>query len=367
MAAARTILHVFSTFAVGGPQRRLATIAAALNGYRHVIAAMDDNHAAAALLGQADHQLVTLSMKKGGAVDIGNLLRLRELIARTKPEILCTYNWGSIEAVIANRLSVARTIVPHIHFEDGFGPDESQDIQLPRRVQMRRLLLRKTPVVVPSRTLEDIALQKWGLQNVHLVPNGIDTAQFHPVGPGDREPDARFVIGTIGAIRPEKNLTLLLEAFVRSGLAGKARLVIAGDGPDLPALTATSEKLGIADSVSFPGHVEDPAALYHTFDLFAMSSDTEQMPLSLLEAMASGLPVIATDVGDVSAMLSSENTALVVPRRDAEGLAEVMRRCASDEALRRRLGDANRRKVLKDYRLQDMIGTYDRLFSGGTV
>ncbi|NHK27500.1 glycosyltransferase family 4 protein [Parvularcula flava] len=364
MAAPRTILHVFSTFAVGGPQRRFATVSRAHDGYRHLIAAMDDNHAAAELLDDADHELVTLSMAKGRSLDIQNLLRLRRLLKEKKPDLLCTYNWGSIEAVIANRLSLKGQIVPHIHFEDGFGPDESQHVQLPRRVAMRRLFLKNSRVIVPSRTLEKIAADVWGLRNVTFVPNGIDTALFYPVG---AKPDATFTIGTVGALRPEKNFALLIKAFADSGLAGRARLIIAGDGSTLSQLTDIADKLGIAASVDFPGHIADPAELYRSFDVFAISSNTEQMPLSLLEAMASGLPVIATDVGDIATMLSYDNNPLVVPSGDMDGLASAMRQCFEDATLRQRIGVANRAKVLRDYQLQQMIDAYGNLFSGSEV
>jgi len=364
MAAPRTILHVFSTFAVGGPQRRFATVARALDGYRHLIAAMDDNHAAAGLLGDVDHELVTLSMVKGSSLDIRNLLRLRRLLKDKSADLLCTYNWGSIEAVIANRLTLKCQIVPHLHFEDGFGPDESQHAQLPRRVAMRRLFLKNTRVIVPSRTLEKIAADVWGLRNVGFVPNGIDTTLFYPA---ETRPGTDFKIGTVGALRPEKNFGLLIRAFAESGLADCARLVIAGDGPQLNELKNIAESLGIAVSIEFPGHIADPATLYRSFDVFAMSSDTEQMPLSLLEAMASGLPVIATDVGDVAAMLSDDNRPLVVESGDSNELAKAMRQCFEDTPLRQQLGAANKEKVLRDYQLQQMIAVYGRLLSGSEV
>lgn len=364
MTAPRTILHVFSTFAVGGPQRRFATLARALPGFRHIVAAMDDNHGAAGLLGGVDHELVTLSMVKGGSVNIGNLMRLRSLYGSKKPDLLCTYNWGSIEAVIANRLILGGQIIPQVHFEDGFGPDESQEIQLARRVRMRRTFLKRTPVIVPSQTLDRIAVAAWGLGNVRLVANGVDTALFHPA---ETESGEACVIGTVGALRPEKNFSLLIAAFAASGLADRARLVIAGDGPERQKLVALAERLGVSASVAFPGHVPDPAALYRTFDLFAMSSDTEQMPLSLLEAMASGLPVIATDVGDVPVMLSDDNGGFIAPRGDEERLAALMRQCCDDPALRRRLGQANRAKALDRYQLQQMIDAYGDLFSGKDV
>ena len=125
------------------------------------------------------------------------------------------------------------------------------------------------------------------------------------------------MIGTVAALRPEKNLARLLRAFRLVADVMPARLVIAGDGPERPGLEQLTRDLGLSGLVRFTGHLDDPAALYRTLDIFALSSDTEQMPLSVIEAMASGLPVAATAVGDVAAMLAAENQAFVTPLEDA--------------------------------------------------
>ena len=115
-----------------------------------------------------------------------------------------------------------------------------------------------------------------------------------------------------------------------------ARLVIVGDGPERAALERLSRRARAGRAGGFAGHLADPAPLYAGFDIFALSSDTEQMPLSVLEAMASGLPVAATDVGDVAAMLAAENQAFVTPLDDAalgqgdRWLWRGMPRCAPD-------------------------------------
>jgi glycosyltransferase involved in cell wall biosynthesis len=229
---------------------------------------------------------------------------------------------------------------------------------------MRRLLLRRCAVVVPSRVLWRLATRVWRLPEarVRYIANGIDLSRFsmarEAVFPGEGP-----VIGTVAALRAEKNLARLLRAFrlVRQNIP--ARLVIVGDGPERAALAALAEALGVADAVIFTGHVAQPQALYRGFDVFALSSDTEQMPLSVLEAMAAGLPVAATDVGDVQEMLAEENRALVAPLDDA-ALAGVLVAALRDPARGRAIGAANRAKAARDYDAERMFRAYAELFDG---
>jgi glycosyltransferase involved in cell wall biosynthesis len=149
------------------------------------------------------------------------------------------------------------------------------------------------------------------------------------------------VIGTVAALRPRKNIARLIRALASACRWVPARLVIVGDGPERPALEALAAAEGIGGKVEFAGHRADPAALYAGFDIFALSSDTEQMPLSVLEAMASGLPVAATDVGDVADMLDAANRRYVVAHEDG-ALADALAALAARSDLRAALGAANR-------------------------
>ena len=105
---------------------------------------------------------------------------------------------------------------------------------------------------------------------------------------------------------------------------------------------AEATRLGIADRVMMPGFLRDPARYIRLFDIFALSSDSEQYPISLVEAMASGIPAVATDVGDVRNIVASENLPFIVSRDDEAGLADAIRKLANDAELRKRIGDANR-------------------------
>jgi glycosyltransferase involved in cell wall biosynthesis len=172
------------------------------------------------------------------------------------------------------------------------------------------------------------------------------------------------LIGTVAALRAEKNIARLLRAAALLRAEGVAfRLLLVGDGPERPELEALAGGLGLGGCTRFAGHVPDPAALYRGLDLFALSSDTEQMPFSVMEAMASGLPVAATGVGDLRAMLAPENLPYLATREDA-ALAAALRPLLADAALRRRLGAANRAKAERDYDEETMFARYAALIGG---
>lgn len=352
------ILSVFATFGVGGPQVRYAGLANAFGAaFRHQIVAMDGNLACRERLDPSlDVTYPVPALRKGDT--FGNLRAIRGFLRETRPDVLVTHNWGSIEWAMANAL---RPLVRHVHIEDGFGPEE-RDTQLLRRIWTRRLVLRGSRVVLPSQTLLSLARDVWRLpqRGLHYIPNGIDLAGFDAVAAPAR--GDRLMIGTVAALRPEKNLGRLIEAFALALPGFDAGLQIVGDGPERAALEARTDALGVGDRVVFTGHVPQPAAMFKAFDIFALSSDTEQMPIAVLEAMAASLPVAATQVGDVGLMLACDNQALLCSR-DAEALAGSLRRLLADADLRLRVGAANRHKVARDYTRETMLEAYAALLA----
>ncbi len=305
----------------------------------------------------------TVEIRKGRT--IANLRSFRRALRQLRPDTLVTYNWGATEWALANTPSLVR----HVHIEDGFGPEE-QATQIPRRVWMRRLFLRRATVMVPSRTLERIATEVWRLprQRVLYVPNGIDLARYGATGDGPAPawPGQGPVIGTVATLRPEKNLARLVRAVRLLTERMPVRLVIVGDGPERRPLQALATTLGIADCVYFTGYCATPQDMYRGFDVFALSSDTEQMPLSVLEAMASGLPVAATGVGDVRSMVAAPNLPFVVPRDDA-ALADAIERLLRQPDLRREIGAANRTKAEQEFDEDRMFRAHAALLDGAPL
>jgi glycosyltransferase involved in cell wall biosynthesis len=289
----------------------------------------------------------------------GNRRRFRSYLKAHRPDLLVSYNWGSLEWSMANW----PRLVPHLHIEDGFGPEEA-DRQLLRRVWTRRLLLSNSLLIVPSRTLERIALQIWRLSptRVRYIPNGVDCQRFGGAETAPIDwPGTNPVVGTVAALRPEKNLHRLLSAFRLVSESVPCRLLIAGEGEERGRLEEHAAALGVREDVKFTGHVERPEQIYAALDLFALSSDTEQMPTTVIEAMAAGLPVAAVDVGDVSHMVSAENRPFIADRNEAS-LANAICKLVQSRDLRARVGAANRVLAKTEFDEQKMTAAYAELF-----
>jgi L-malate glycosyltransferase len=360
------LLHVFPTFAIGGAQVRFAALANALRqGFEHVAISLDGAGGSERLVQSGVRfRLRPLSVRKRRLPSLADLRTFRSLLREERPDLLVTYNWGAIDWALADRI---RPICPHLHVVDGFGPEEAHG-QLRRRVWVRRLALSgHTEVVVPSKTLRALATGAWRLDpaRVHDVPNGVDAAVLDEQArrPLDlcRQP-GEVLFGTLAGLRPEKNLARLLRIAALLPKHLPWRLIIGGDGPERAMLERRARALGLAERIVFIGLVERPGALLGALDVFALTSDTEQMPISVLEAMAVGLPVLSSDVGDLRVMLPAESRDACLFAHGEEAafagrLAALL--AAPDE--RRRLGALNRARAA-EFRLEIMVNRYDRLF-----
>ncbi|MFT5831527.1 MAG: glycosyltransferase involved in cell wall biosynthesis [Bacteroidia bacterium] len=363
------VLHVFATFVPAGPQTRTAGVLAALGtAWRHTIVAMDNRTTASEIL--ADELDVTIRDCPPKAGLFKTLRALRGMIEELQPDLVCTYNWGSIETVMAVR---SLTGVPLIHHEEGFGPEEASTF-FKRRIWMRRFLLKRVPaLVVPSHNLGDIARKLWKVpeRQLHVVANGVDLDRFGPGGGNLRGelgiPSTAVVVGSVGHLRPEKNYSRLLEAFAeaKQSCAEDLHLVLVGDGVCRDELEQLGRGQGISDCLHFAGHREDTADSYRTFDIFCLSSDTEQMPISLVEAMATGVAPTGTDVGDIKLMVPQESILDIVPKTDCpSALAERIAALAEDPEERRRKGLAAQKRANELYGFEAMLEVYKGLYEG---
>jgi len=141
-----------------------------------------------------------------------------------------------------------------------------------------------------------------------------------------------------------------------------ARLVIVGEGPESEAIAAAAREAGVDARLLMPGFLAEPSRWIGHFDIFALSSDSEQFPISLVEAMAAGLPVVTTGVGDVREMVSADNRPLIVEIEDEDGFSAALDSLADRDDLRRAIGAANREKAEREYDEARMIAAYARLY-----
>jgi glycosyltransferase involved in cell wall biosynthesis len=210
--------------------------------------------------------------------------------------------------------------------------------------------------------------ERFPADRVHVIHNGVDTDRFVPCArdPARLEPlgvprDAKTV-GLVAVLRPEKNHELFLRAaaMVRRQ-EPQAHFVLIGDGPERARLERLVAELKLGDSVRFLGKRKDVAGLLPLFDVFALTSKIEASPVSILEAQACGVPVVATRVGSIPESVIDGETGLLVDSEDIEGVARAVVRILSSPAFGRSLGDAARRFVVEHRSLAAMVKGYEEL------
>jgi L-malate glycosyltransferase len=182
--------------------------------------------------------------------------------------------------------------------------------------------------------------------------------------PGFTRRPNELVVGTVAPLRPEKNVGRLLRVFATLDSSLAVRVVVAGDGPEKSALQRLAGELGIADRVIFTGRAA-PEMVLGTFDIFALSSDTEQMPNALLEAMAASRAVAAVNVGDVKSIVCEDNRDFIVARDDAPAFAAAITQLLRDPEKRQALGLKNRERVAAGFSQERMFAAYSELFAAG--
>jgi glycosyltransferase involved in cell wall biosynthesis len=366
------LLHVFPNFVPTGPElRTIELIGAFGRAFRHSIVSMDGRTTAAERLPpDVDVRLLSSPPKAGS---LATARRFRRLLRDERPDLVLTYNWGAFDMLLAARSAGFQRV---IHHEEGFNEDEAENFKR-RRIWARRLAVpAAAAVVVPSERLQRIARDLWKLppERVRLIPNGIRLDRFTPAAgnPGLRArlgiPEDALVVGTVGSLRAVKNHARLLEAVARAAATRpQLHLLLVGDGEERQALETRAMVPDLAGRVCFAGYQEAPAPFYQAMDLFALSSDSEEMPVALLEAMASSLPVASTDVGDVRAMLPAEQSRFLVPAADATGLAGRIAELAGLPHLRRELGASNRSRAEERYSFDVLCSSYRTLWESVLV
>ena len=359
------ILHVHGSFNLGGKEARAVQL---MNIWgdkaRHSIVSADP-----------DAMGARAAIDPGVAVDFPDgpsfagkpgLARYKVITAFLKRfDLILTYNWGAMDAVMAHRLAGASAgLPPLIHHEDGFNADEAVRLKTKRNLFRRLALSSAHAMVVPSVRLETIARQVWKqpAHKVHLIRNGIDITRYAPPPasdaiPGLRRSPGKLLVGTLAGLRPVKNIPRLVRAVAAN--KDRLQLVVVGEGPEHDAILAEAARQGMGD-IRMAGFMDRPWRFVGLFDIFALSSDSEQFPISLVEAMAAGVPVASMNVGDVANMVAIANQPYVVT--DEAGLADALGALADDADLRATLGAANRDRATRDYAEKTMVAAYGALY-----
>lgn len=361
------ILHLHSTFDLGGKEARAVRLMNAFGDRaRHtIVSGMEGRYGARDRIAKGiKYEIAQNPPPLQGRPSVARYDAIARYMRRF--DLVLTYNWGAIDGLMARRV-FGRGTPPVVHHEDGFNEDEAGGLKRERNLYRRLALGAAHALAVPSATLEKIALETWKQPRgrVHRIVNGIATDLYarrpEPKSiPGFVRKPKETVIGTVAGLRAVKDLPALVRAV--GGLSTRFRLVIVGEGPERAAIEQAALAMGIEDRLVMPGFLDRPYTFMGHFDLLALSSRSEQFPISVVEAMAAGLPIVAPPVGDVGAMVAPENAPFVTQYPDEVRLRDAMQALIADPELRRTVGEANRRKAQAEYDEGRMIARYAALY-----
>jgi glycosyltransferase involved in cell wall biosynthesis len=344
--------HVAPSLGVGGLEKMLVDFARHIDARRFqtVFFSVTEGGAVARELRQCGQTVIEL--KKPPGFRASTMLALSRLLRQHDIDIVHTHNdaallYGAPAARIAglNRI---------IHTRHGFEP---RTATLSAMLRPATWLVRK--VVCVSQDNARLAReQNTPEKKIRVILNGVDKDRFPYSGP---RPDGPVV--TIARLSPEKGVENLVRAVsLALPRLPSLRVEIAGDGPCMGSLRALADELGVTEAVRFLGETGDISALLSRASLFVLPSLTEGVSLTLLEAMSTGLPVVATRVGGNGEVVEEGATGLLVPCGSPDDLANAMVELLSDPDRLARLGRAGRERLEKRFDLRRTIDEYQRLY-----
>jgi sugar transferase (PEP-CTERM/EpsH1 system associated) len=366
------IAHVLYRFDVGGLENGVVNLINHLDAqsYRHAVIALTEVTAFRQRIRRGDVQFFSLRKPPGHALKI--YPALYRLMRTLRPAVVHTRNLGALEATVP---AWAAGIRMRIHGEHGRDVGDFDGSS--RRYQFVRRLYRPfvTQYVAVSRDLTSYLTDKVGVpgSRVAQIYNGVDTQRFRNhtsrsaiEGCPFQDPNL-WLIGHVGRMQVVKDQLTLARAFIRAvqgdpAQRARLRLVMIGEGPLRAQAAALLNEAGVAELAWLPGQRDDISSILRGFHCFVLPSRGEGISNTILEAMASGLPVIATDVGGNAELVEAGQTGELVPAGDPEAMAQKMLMYARHPALARSAGEAGRARAERLFSLDAMVQQYKNLY-----
>jgi sugar transferase (PEP-CTERM/EpsH1 system associated) len=367
------IAHVLYSFSVGGLENGVVNLINRIprDAYRHVVIALAGITDFRLRVARDDVEFIALNKRPGHSFHL--YPRLYRLFRDLRPAIVHTRNLAALEATVP---AWAAGVSARIHGEHGRDVGDLDGSS--RRYQLVRRIYRPfvTDYIALSRDLEAYLTTRIGVaaDRVAQIYNGVDATSFRPPANG-REPiadlpfrdPALWVVGTVGRLQAVKDQVGLVRAFIRAlELAPpqrkRMRLVVVGDGPLYAEARSLLREAGVSDLAWLPGERDDIAAILRGLDCFVLPSLAEGISNTILEAMATGLPVIATDVGGNPELVTAGVTGELVPPADAEALAHRILFYGRHPDAARAAGRAGRARVEREFSLDRMVQRYLQLY-----
>ena len=368
------IVHVVFRFAVGGLENGLVNLVNRLpqHAWRHAVVSLTDIDAAfAKRITRNDVELLALGKGPGHATPL--YPRMYSLMRKLRPAIVHTRNLAALEAVVP---AWAARVPARIHGEHGRDASDLSGTRLRYRWVRRAFRPFVTRYVALAPDLADYLRQRVGVpaSRIEQIYNGVDTLRFRP--PAARSaidgcpfrPGEHWIVGTVGRMDVVKDQVNLARAFVHAlhlhpDARRRLRLIMVGDGVLRPEVEAVLDAAGMRDLAWLAGEREDVVPLMQAFDTFALPSLAEGVSNTILEAMATRLPVVATHVGANAQLVEHGLSGTLVPAADSAALAQAIITYLADPALARRHGRAGRQIVEKTFSLGRMVDRYHSLYT----
>jgi glycosyltransferase involved in cell wall biosynthesis len=352
------VLHIVPTLKAGGMELALSRIVNGLlpEGITHSIVVLKGDP----IISNRFDPSVRIHCLHSYPNDISILLRLRRLLKKESPTVIHARNLAAWPEIWLANLTIW-PVAPLIFSFHGVA--EAKPLPWRWRIMSQILARFTNQVFTVSQGSKRFLTDHVGLtqKQVTVIPNGVDTKRFCPlVKTSDRQ---EFVIGTLGSLTPVKNQALLMRAchrLIEQGI--NLRLEIAGEGSEKSALEQLIRDLGVSEKIQLIGGVIDTPSFLQNLDIFALPSDSEAHPNALSEAMACGLPCIASAVGGIPEILDQGQAGLIFEPADEIGLAEGLLRLINDPVLRKSLGTIARNQSCERYSMDIMLKNYRELY-----
>ncbi|MDD5579528.1 MAG: TIGR03088 family PEP-CTERM/XrtA system glycosyltransferase [Methylobacter sp.] len=368
------IVHIIYRLGIGGLENGLVNLINNMpkDAYRHAIISLKSSTDFQDRLIRSDVEIYQLNKKEGQ--DWGSFIHLYKLLKQIKPAIVHTRNLATIEYQIPAWLAGVKHRVHGEHGWDVFDPEgENIKYQWVRRI-IKPLIHQYIPL---SKHLESYLTEKIKVspQKITRICNGVDTSIFYPLQ-GNKTPlsgcsclftQDDLVIGTVGRMHGVKDQLTLVKAFIytceqQPTLKSRLKLIIVGDGPLRRKAIHLLEENQLMDNAWLPGKRSDVAEIMRRLDLFILPSLAEGISNTILEAMATGLPVIATNVGGNPELVEDGKTGRLTPAGDPVAMAEKILDYVSNEEKRRRHGQHAEQQVLQRFSLAAMVDHYKSVY-----
>jgi sugar transferase (PEP-CTERM/EpsH1 system associated) len=368
-AKAMHIMHVVRRgFADGGMENGIVNVTNRLlpDRYRVSICALDSQETFSPRVTRADSEYHLLP-KLGSGIDWGLVRRLAKLFRDSKTDLVHSHNWGTfLYAVLAAKLAGVRII----HGEHGKNEGEI-DNEGAAKYWAKSILGRRVDQLVTVSQVLASEWEKYGVpaRKVQWIPNGVDTERFRPRA--DKIdcrrmfglPENCQIIGSVGRLDALKNYEVLVAAFAK--LAPKIpdlHLALLGKGPAEQNLRSMAEESGVSNRIFFLGHKPDPENFLAALDIFVLPSKFEGMSNVVLEAMASGLPVICADLPCHHEVFEAGKEGVLVSPCTVDNFAQQLEVLCRDKDRRRELGSYAREKILARFSITRMVSDYEQLY-----